>query len=210
MKIAITGDASKTIFSNRFGEHYHSVYGAVNESTHVFVNAGYLAVSVLAVSILEVGFGTGLNAWLTMKKAESLNRKTLYETVELYPVDYATVCELSEEKSFLELHTAQWEQSVEITPTFSLLKRNVDFLTTSFERSFDVVYFDAFSPAVQPEMWSETVFRRLYEAMNSNAVLTTYCAKGEVRRTMQKAGFITERLPGPTGKREMLRAKKIL
>ena len=205
-----TLDGSKTLYSDRFGEHYHSTFGAASESIHVFIEAGYLSTTVDPVSVLETGFGTGLNAWLSLQQASMLRRKTYYEAIELYPIDELTVCELSDNDVFRNLHTAPWEQPVEITPCFVLHKRKSDLLKTVFTRKFDVVYFDAFSPAVQPEMWSRDIFTGLHEAMNPGAVLTTYCAKGEVRRTMQSVGFAVERLPGPAGKREMLRARKRL
>jgi len=160
------------------------------------------------VSVLEVGFGTGLNAWLTLQQAEKLQRNTYYETIELYPINETTAHELSDDEIFRSLHSAPWEQPVEITSYFVLHKRKCDLMKTMFNNKYDVVFFDAFSPAVQPEMWNSDIFTKLYSSMNSSAILTTYCAKGSVRRTMQDAGFIVERLPGPTGKREMLRAIK--
>jgi len=208
--LKITSDGSKTLYSDRFGEHYHSTFGAASESNHVFIEAGYLSTTVDPVSVLEIGFGTGLNAWLTMRQAGRLHRHTRYETIELYPIDNVTACELSDDIVFRSLHTAPWEQSVEITPCFMLHKCKSDLLQTMFTRRFDVVYFDAFSPAVQPEMWSRDIFSGLYAAMTSDAVLTTYCAKGGVRRALQSVGFAVERLPGPVGKREMLRAWKYL
>ena len=208
LSVSITDDGSKTVYSGRFGEHYHSTFGAVNESNHVFIEAGYSAVAANPVSVLEIGFGTGLNAWLTLQQSGRLHRRTFYETIELYPIEDATISELSDNEVFRSLHAAHWEQPVEITPDFIIYKRKSNLLQTTFTTKFDVVYFDAFSPAVQPEMWNFDIFANLYEAMNPGAVLTTYCAKGEVRRTMQNAGFTTERLPGPAGKREMLRAKK--
>ncbi len=209
MPVTLTADGSKTIYSSHFGEHYHSTFGAENESNHVFIDTGYLAVTANPVSVLEIGFGTGLNAWLTLQQAGNLHRPTRYGAIELYPIDNVTASELSDNDVFRSLHTAPWEQPVEITPNFILYKRKSDLLQTAFTSRFDVVYFDAFSPAVQPEMWSRDIFATLYSVMNPGAVLTTYCAKGEVRRTMQIVGFVVERLPGPTGKREMLRARKM-
>ena len=208
LSIIPTTDGSKTLYSDRFGEHYHSTFGAANESKHVFIEAGYLASPVHPVSVLEVGFGTGLNVWLTLQQAGRLQRHTLYETIELYPINDGLVCQLSDDDIFQSLHDAPWEQPVEITPCFVLHKRKSDLLQTAFSRVYDVVYFDAFSPAVQPEMWTIDIFARLYAAMNHGAILTTYCAKGSVRRNMQSAGFDVERLPGPAGKREILRARK--
>jgi len=203
-----TADGSKTVYSGHFGEHYHSMFGAVSESKHVFIEAGYLATAVNPVSVLEIGFGTGLNAWLSLQQANKLHRPTYYETIEFYPIDDVVVCELTDDAVFRSLHTAPWEQPVEISPCFALHKRKTDLLQTTFTCKFDVVYFDAFSPAVQPEMWSHHIFSGLYAVMNPGAILTTYCAKGAVRRTLQSVGFIVERLPGSVGKREMLRAKR--
>ena len=208
MSVTLTADGSKTLFSEHFGEHYHSTNGAVSESNHVFIETGYLSSAVQLVSVLETGFGTGLNAWLTLRQAVKMNRQTFYEAVELYPINEYTVCDLSDDAIFRSLHTAAWEQPVEIAPGFVLHKRKSDLLQTIFSRRFDVVYFDAFSPAVQPEMWSRDIFASMYAAMNFGAILTTYCAKGEVRRTMQSVGFAVERLHGAAGKREMLRARK--
>ena len=208
LSVAITDDGSKTIYSGFFGEHYHSTFGAANESNHVFINAGYNAVDTNPISVLEIGFGTGLNAWLTLNQAERLQRQTSYESIELYPIDEATVCELSDDETFRKLHHTPWDQPVEITSLFILHKRKSDILKTTFTNRFDLVFFDAFSPVVQPEMWTRDVFAMLYAVMNSGGILTTYCAKGEVRRTMQNVGFLVERLPGPKGKREMLQAIK--
>ena len=180
----------------------------MKESNHVFIEAGYWATTADRVSVFEVGFGTGLNAWLTLQQAVKLNRCTWYEAIELYPIGESTVSELSDNQIFHKLHHTSWEQPAEIASGFILYKRLNDLLHTVFLRKFDVIYFDAFSPAVQPEMWTRDIFSKLYEAMNPGAVLTTYCAKGEVRRTMQSVGLIVERLPGPAGKREMLRAWK--
>ena len=185
------------------------MFGAENESKHVFIEAGYLAANGNSLSVLEIGFGTGLNAWLTLKQAVVMRRSTYYEAVELYPVDCAVAGELSDDVVFRAMHAAVWDEPVEMAPGFVLHKRNVDLLQSTFAGSFDVVYFDAFSPAVQPEMWSVEVFSNIYASMNPDAILTTYCAKGDVRRRMQSVGFHVERLPGPTGKREILRARKL-
>ena len=184
------------------------MFGAVNESNHVFVEAGFQAIIGNSTSILEIGFGTGLNAWLTLLQAIKKRRQVYYEAIELYPIDAETTSELSDNNIFRSLHSSLWEQPVEIVPEFALHKRKSDLLQTTFTKKFDLVYFDAFSPTVQPEMWSSEIFARLYAAMNPDAILTTYCAKGEVRRTMQNVGFTVERLKGSAGKREMLRARK--
>jgi len=208
-KICLTGDGSKTIYSERFGESYHSAHGATKEAMHVFIEAGYLAVEIAEVSVLEIGFGSGLNAWFTMLKAEELKRATRYETVELYPVDEIAAQEFSDDENFLALHASSWEEPVEMSPWFVLRKMKCDLLLTTFTQSYDLVYFDAFSPRTQPEMWTKEIFAKLFAVMTSGAVLVTYCAKGDVRRAMQDVGFEVERLKGPpAGKREMLRARK--
>jgi tRNA U34 5-methylaminomethyl-2-thiouridine-forming methyltransferase MnmC len=167
-----------------------------------------LATTANPVSLFEVGFGTGLNALLTLQQAVKLNRPTRYETIEMFPIDEFTQSELSDDHLFRKMHSAPWGQPTEIISGFVLYKRFNDLLLAPLARKFDVIYFDAFSPAVQPEMWSRDVFAKLYDAMNPGAILTTYCAKGEVRRTMQSVGLVVERLPGAAGKREMLRAWK--
>lgn len=220
-----TEDLSYTLFSESYGEHYHSTFGARTESMHVFIEAG-LRHSQFAirnsqfsirnsesairdsVSILEIGFGTGLNAWLTALEAEQTLTPILYEGIELFPITPEQARALSEDALFLALHEAPWEQTTAITPHFSLLKRQTNLLECPFNGTYDIVFFDAFSPNVQPELWQEDIFSRLFASMNPGGILTTYCAKGEVRRTLQRVGFTTERIPGPKGKREMLRATK--
>ena len=207
--VVLTDDGSKTLYSEKFGEHYHSLFGAASESNYIFIERGYLTSTFDSVSVLEIGFGTGLNALLTLQYAVKLQRPTYFETIELYPIQENTVNELSDDDYFRSLHNASWEEPVAITPCFALHKRKSDLLQTTFTRKFDVVYFDAFSPAVQPELWSLDIFTNLFASMNHDAILTTYCAKGEVRRAMQIAGFVVERLPGAAGKREMIRARKM-
>ncbi|MDR0815447.1 MAG: tRNA (5-methylaminomethyl-2-thiouridine)(34)-methyltransferase MnmD [Bacteroidales bacterium] len=211
MALVITADGSKTLYSEQFGEHYHSVFGAVNESQHIFIRAGLLAAaeqSTTMLNVLEIGFGAGWNAFLTLQQAPLLQRPVFYETLELFPVDFPTAQTICDNPFFLQLHTAEWNREVSISPDFILHKRQVDLLDARFSRLFDVIYFDAFSPEIQPEMWAFDIFSKLFAATRHNGVLTTYCAKGAVRRTMQAAGFKIERLPGPKGKREMLRGRK--
>ena len=207
--VSRTADGSNTIYSERFGEHYHSKFSAANETERVFIEAGYLAVNGVAVDVLEIGFGSGLNALYTLRQAVELRRHTRYETIELFPIDEITARDFLSDELFLSLHTAPWERHIEIVSEFVLYKRKVDLLEATFSSKFDIVYFDAFSPQTQPEMWSEDVFRKIFAAMKPGAVLTTYCAKGDVRRTMQRVGFTVEKLKGPpAGKREMLRGTK--
>ena len=208
----MTEDGSFTLRSDQFGETYHSVYGARSESEHVFISAGYAMTDKNPVSVLEMGFGSGLNAWLTLLEAEKLRRKTLYTALELFPLNGSQWEALnlnrrgSEAGYFKAIHEAAWNQRIPLTDFFSVRKLQVDIILWKPDDFFDVVYYDAFSPEVQPELWSADVFSGIRGVMNPGGVITTYCAKGTVRRTLQSLGFEVERIPGPRGKREMIRA----
>lgn len=209
-----TADGSATLFVPALDEHYHSVKGAGTESQHIFIEMGLRHALAGrrehegALRVFEVGFGTGLNALLTLEETERSGVMVDYTAVELYPLTWDEVAPLgySNHPLFRRCHEVAWGEPVRLTPTFSLQKLHADLLTLSLPEA-DVVYFDAFSPEKQPELWSESLFCRLRQALRPGAVLTTYCAKGEVRRRLQRAGFRVERLPGPPGgKREILRA----
>ena len=212
-----TADGSHTLFIPEMDEHYHSVNGAVQESRHVFIEAGLHRQEKKDITVFEVGFGTGLNAYLTLLDAENEDRSVDYFSVELYPLDPALVRALNygdmicpEKKMlFTALHSAAWNEPVKITDHFTLHKIQGDNNSCTLPEDMDLIYFDAFAPEKQPEMWSEELFRHIYAAMNNNGILTTYCAKGVIRRLLQAIGFRVERLPGPPGgKREILRASK--
>lgn len=218
-----TEDGSATLFVPELNEHYHSVKGARTESQHIFIDMGLKASTAIQPHILEIGFGTGLNALLTLETAEQEKRPVHYTGIELYPLSWEEVDILnySNNPLFKELHTASWNKDVNITPCFTLHKIKGDVNRVISDKqlavigeppanySFDLVYFDAFAPEKQPEMWSEELFRNIYACMNDNGILTTYCAKGVIRRLLQAVGFTVERLPGPPGgKREILRATK--
>jgi tRNA U34 5-methylaminomethyl-2-thiouridine-forming methyltransferase MnmC len=213
LEIQLTADGSHTLFVPEMDEHYHSVNGAVQESYHVFIRAGLQQLRKEKVRILEIGFGTGLNAFLTLLNTDI---PTAYYTVESDPLplemirllNYAKVCCPEKEGLFPALHTAAWDTPVRITRLFTLYKILGDGNTCALPENIDLVYFDAFAPDKQPEMWNREIFGRLYESMTEGGILTTYCAKGSVRRMMQEAGYSVERIPGPLGKREMLRAVK--
>lgn len=215
--VEVTADGSATLFVPAMNEHYHSVKGALTEAQHIFINMAFQHSPVASPRILEIGFGTGLNAFLTLMAAEQSMRKTYYCGIELYPLPWETIQQLeySTNPSLHSLHSASWEEEVQMTPHFSLQKIEADFASNSFSFDpviyppFDVVYFDAFAPEKQPEMWDAQLFERLYVSMNKGGILTTYCAKGIVRRMLQSVGFVVERLSGPPGgKREILRATK--
>ena len=209
-----TADGSATLYVPLLDEHYHSVKGAGTESQHIFIEMGMRHALASkgdakeALRIFEVGFGTGLNALLALEEAERTGILVDYTAVELYPLEWDEVAPLgySDHPLFRRLHEAVWEEWVQLTPHFRLKKLKADLLALSLPEA-DVVFYDAFSPEKQPELWSEDLFCQLRKALPPGAVLTTYCAKGEVRRRLQRAGFLVERLPGPpSGKREILRA----
>jgi len=214
--LRITRDGSHTLFSPVANECYHSQFGAMRESEHVFIQAGWENCLKSDLRIFEVGFGTGLNAFLSLLRAEKDRKKVHYSSLELYPIEMKTAEELNyfeltdkaRKADFLKLHLAEWNKTTAITPFFSLEKIRADFSTFEPTGFYDLFYFDAFSPEKQPEMWTQGRFETLYAHANADATLVTYCAKGSIRRALQSAGFEVERLPGPPGKREMLRARK--
>ncbi len=216
-----TADGSTTIHLPDWNEQYHSKHGAIQEAYHVFIKHGldfyYSSKSSNELSLLEIGFGTGLNAFITLLEAEKRNLKLNYCGVEGYPVAQEEVGLLNytselnaEDKQFIfdKMHAISWEEKHKLTETFSLIKQNKMFHEINETNVYDIVYFDAFGARVQPELWTESIFKKMYKALKNNGVLVTYSAKGSVRRAMQSAGFNVEKLPGPPGKREMLRAVK--
>lgn len=211
-----TEDGSATLYVPELNEHYHSVKGARTESQHIFIDMGLKASAAPCPHILEAGFGTGLNALLTLQEAERTGRPVRYTGIELYPLAWTEVEALhySDDPRLRLLHEAPWEEEVCLTPTFRLLKLRRDLTSWQADDErpplrCDVVYFDAFAPEKQPALWTPAVFRNLYRYLTPGGILTTYCAKGAVRRLMQDIGFRMERLPGPPGgKREILRATK--
>ena len=219
IEFEITEDGSHTLFVPELNEHYHSTHGAIQESMHVFIDAGLRHCTKSEINVLEIGFGTALNAFLTLLEAEKTSKKVDFTSLELYPLskddagklNYAELTDPSKKNGFKKLHEVEWEKWNQITLYFSLLKMQVDFSNPSDfypENKFDVIFFDAFAPEKQPEMWTQEIFDKIYTVSSENAILTTYCAKGIVRRMLQTAGFVAERLPGPPGKREILRAIK--
>ena len=210
-----TADGSGTLYVPELDEHYHSVKGALTESKHIFIDMGLAATASSSPSVLEVGFGTGLNALLAWQWADKMQRPVHYTTLERYPLSWEEVAQLKYEHAaeLEQLHTAAWEADVPLSPYFTLKKVECDatdyLQQQATTQQFDVVFFDAFAPEKQPELWSETIFQSLYQTMHPGGLLTTYCAKGCIRRLLQSIGFVMERLPGPPGgKREMLRGGK--
>jgi tRNA U34 5-methylaminomethyl-2-thiouridine-forming methyltransferase MnmC len=214
----ITEDGSHTIYLPEMDEHYHSIHGAIQESVHIYIEQGLLQTNKNPVSILEIGFGTGLNAYLTYCYAQERNISIDYSSLEKYPLTDAEYSQLNYPQSifpekaaiFEQMHRAEWQVVHAISPGFRLQKIQADLLTHQFnpEPQFDLVYYDAFAPGKQPEMWTDEILQRVAASVKIGGILITYCAKGCVRRALSSAGFLMERIPGPVGKKEILRGKK--
>lgn len=218
-EIITTSDGSKTIQIVDWNEQYHSKHGAIQEAYHVFINSGLSLFNNQSISILEIGFGTGLNALITLIEAEKFRLNVSYTGVEAYPITSEELQQLnyiSELKAdafqnhFHLMHTTPWEEEVAVSGIFKLHKKQKDFKELDYKNRFDLIYFDAFGARVQPELWTVDIFFIMFNALKNGGILVTYAAKGSVRRAMQEVGFSVERLPGPPGKREMLRATKPL
>lgn len=213
-EILITSDGSTTIHLPDLNEQYHSKNGSINETYHVFINSGLKMISSDKVSILEIGFGTGLNCFIThLESKKEIN----YVGAEAYPVtpeevdkmNFISILDAEKDKEvFKKMHTISWERKHQITDTFYLEKRKQFFEDINDKDAFHLIYFDAFGARVQPQLWTVEIFQKMFNALKQNGILVTYSAKGSVRRAMQEVGFLVERLPGPPGKREMLRATK--
>ena len=219
MKLEQTADGSYTLYVPELDEHYHSVKGALTESQHIFIDMGLKHSAAIEPHILEIGLGTGLNCFLTLMEAEALQKKIHYTGIERFPLnmevirklDYPSIIGRGHEDDYFTIHQVPWGKDTELSPWFTLHKIEGDFTHYRFEKGYDIIYFDAFAPEKQPEMWEQSLFDGLYQTLNEGGILTTYCAKGIVRRMLQSAGFKVERLPGPPGgKREILRATKEL
>lgn len=220
ISLVSTADGSHSAHSALFGVTYHSTHGAITESGHVFIEhgLGFVKSADKPLSVLETGFGTGLNAFMTLLEAEKSGLNVHYCGLEIYPIDSTTAARLNYPEMlgarqysdmFHALHTCAWNLKVAVTPSFSFEKRNDSITSFVCEAAFDVIYFDAFDPQTQPELWTEAVMTRMYRSLRHGGVLVTYCAQGQFRRNLRSAGFSTERLPGPPGKREITRAIKI-
>jgi tRNA U34 5-methylaminomethyl-2-thiouridine-forming methyltransferase MnmC len=222
-EIFVTQDGSHTIATSRFGVTYHSKYGAITESRHVFIQAGLQPLLLnppKTIHILEIGLGTGLNALLSFQ--EILNRpiKVYYEAIEGFPLESHLAQQLNypaqidgKEQALLEvvqqkIHSSAWEKPVQLNEDFTLCKRLGEFEQLQYEPHFHLIYFDAFAPTTQPELWEPPLLQKMYDALLPEGVLVTYCAKGEFKRNLKKVGFAVEALPGPPGKREMTKAIK--
>ena len=216
-ELRITGDGSHTIYVKELDEPYHSIHGSLQESMHVFINQGFRLIRHTPVHILEIGLGTGLNLLLTLASSQKTGTEIIYHAVEKYPLMPEEFGVLNFEQFIPDLppgilqalHMGPWGKEFSLTEKFRVLKEHADIRSMAPGDIFDLVYFDAFAPDKQPELWSEKIFTRVADSMKSGSILVTYAAKGSVRRTMKACGFQVEKLPGPPGKREMTRATLI-
>jgi tRNA U34 5-methylaminomethyl-2-thiouridine-forming methyltransferase MnmC len=220
MTLFLTEDGSHSVLSETFGIAYHSKHGAIQETKHVFIEAGLkyaLAQDLKEISILEIGFGTGLNAFMTFLEAQNWGVKISYTTLEVYPLPLEQVHQLNYVEKlnahdfstiFEAMHTFTWEDTHPLSKNFNFTKLLMDFTHLNFKNEFDVIYFDAFAPEAQPHLWEVDMMQKMYDALKTNGILTTYCAKGSVKRAMKTVNLTIEKLAGPPGKREMTRALK--
>jgi tRNA U34 5-methylaminomethyl-2-thiouridine-forming methyltransferase MnmC len=216
-EIITTSDGSKTIQIVDWNEQYHSVHGAIQEAMHIYINAGLLSIKKENISVLEMGFGTGLNCFLTLEQALKSKLTINYTGVEGYPVtnvehkalSYAAIIDTSITNYLNTIETCNWNEATTVYTSFLLHKVHSLFETWQAPaNTYDLIYFDAFSPNLQPELWTIAMFNNMFTALKTGGVLVTYCAKGQVKRNLKEAGFTIESLPGPVGKREITRAYK--
>ncbi len=214
-----TKDDSHTLFVPELNEHYHSIYGAIQESMHVFINAGLKYYGSQNARIFEIGFGTGLNTLLTLLEAIQSGIDVSYYSIDNYSLDksiinqlnYPDLLKLNERQRnlFYRMHNKPWDEQIKLAGNFRLTKIKYDLTIFQIPIQYDIVYFDAFAPEKQPEMWSMDIFKKIYGNLTTGGILVTYCAKGIVKRTLRSAGFSVYGIPGPSGKREMIRAVKV-
>ncbi len=221
LKLIATADGSHSLYAPAFGDTYHSEHGAIREAEHVYIRAGLARWheqkgASTRISLLELGFGTGLNALLSLRYAARYGLHLHYVALEAHPIspslagllNYSALLSLTKDEQalFEAMHLAGWNDPVRLSPNFILEKRLQTFETLSDRAAFDLVYYDAFGPKSQPHLWGEEMVKRVHRALRPGGLMTTFCAQGAFRRNLQAVGFQVERLPGPPGKREMLRA----
>jgi len=216
-EIIQTLDGSTTIHLPEWDECYHSKHGAIQEAQHVFIKNGLSLFPNKSISILEIGFGTGLNAFITVLEGKKMKQVIEYVGVEAYPVTASEILSMNyveelnanlHREIFEKIHESNWGENIALSDDFTLMKRKQFFEAITDENRFDLIYFDAFGYRVQPELWSTTIFAKMFAALKTNGVLVTYAARGVVKRSMIEVGFTVEKLAGPPGKREMFRATK--
>ena len=216
MKIQPTKDGSYTLYVEELDETYHSTHGAIQEARHVFIENGIKLINKKNISVLEVGFGTGLNTVLTQAYAENNGVFIDYSGIETVPLDESIIRHLNytqeleeiDSKSFDLIHRTDWDSIQNISTYFNLIKINSSIQKFNSNDSYDIVYYDAFGPRAQIEMWDIAIFEKLYGFLNANGILVTYCAMGQFKRDLRACGFEVKSVPGPPGKREMTIAIK--
>ena len=216
VELILTEDGSHSLYVKELDEPYHSIHGAVTESEHVFIKAGLKATSGNQIDIFEMGFGTGLNAFLTLLEIRGSGKIVNYYGLDNHPLEagilgslnYPSLYPEDKGKIFQDILMAPWNQRININNEFILEKTEGDIRNMDFLDRFNIVYFDAFSPDKQPDLWTVGVFTRIFRSMKSGSILTTYSSKGQIRRNMAEAGFRVEKLPGPLKKHDMTRAWK--
>ncbi len=215
-KIVITNDGSHSVFNSKINECYHSRHGSIVEAEHVFIRNGFSIVSNKQISILEIGLGTGLNALLTQHKAITKKINVFYHAIELFPIKKEIYTKLNfpeligiNQKELLMIHDCEWEMENRINEYFNIKKECISLEYFDTDIKYDIIYFDAFSPEKQPELWNKEIFIKMFNCLKNDGFLVTYCAKGIVKRTMKEVGFHVEVLDGPPGKRQMTKANKI-
>lgn len=216
VELTTTADSSDTLYVPALDEHYHSIYGAWQESVHVFIKEGFLKIRKPSIAVFEMGFGTGLNALLTMIEAVKHGIEVTYHSIDLHPLNEDIINQLNHKKfidqnfhsSVNRIYRCTWGRPVPIVRNFHLTKIKADLLSYHFTAEYDLVYYDAFGPEKQPELWQTSLFQKIFQSMIPEGLLVTYAAKGQVRRNLEDAGFRVNRIPGPRGKREMIRARK--
>ena len=215
LELVKTIDGSNSLKNLIINDSYHSKYGAINESKHIFINNGLKRISKKKIRVLEIGFGTGLNALLTQLYCDKKEQNIIYHTIDNLPLKQEIYSSLNycdqlkiNKNIFLKIHNSSWENEIKLSNFFVLKKMNCDFTKTLINEKYDLIYFDAFSPSKQPEMWTSINFKKLYDCLNSNGILITYSSKGDVKRIMKEVGFNISSVEGPTGKREITLACK--
>lgn len=215
LDLITTQDGSHTLYRADLDEQYHSVFGAIQESMHIFIRNGFLAVDRNPVQVFEMGFGTGLNTLLTYIESQKSNIRVKYYSIEKFPLsrhlwsqlNFPSILPEGSEELFASIHNSEWDKDSE-SERFCLHKIHGDFLNYSIPSGNDLVYYDAFSPDKEPELWKTHLFQKIFDSMKSGGILMTYSAKGEVRRNLISCGFRVEKLEGPPGKKHILRAIK--
>jgi tRNA U34 5-methylaminomethyl-2-thiouridine-forming methyltransferase MnmC len=217
VRVVPTADGSSTVFNDVLGKTYHSIHGAIQESQRVYIDVGLLAAFEKfpdqELQLFEMGFGTGLNALLTLREAERYQRRVQYVAIDAYPLPLADAQELNYDQvlgttALPILHQSPWEKPVQVSPYMSLTKLAGELQALDLGSQFHLIYYDAFAPSAQPELWEPAIFEQLAALLLPGGMLTTYCAKSYVQRNMRSAGLTVEKHPGPFMKRDILRAVK--